>query len=76
MEKTVTPMLLDLRETVQLVGVVSKSTWQALVRRGKAPQPRLISGRRVGWLRSDLEAFVAGLPVSDLPPPKNTGARK
>ena len=61
--------------TAAIVGL-SESTWQALVREGKAPKPRQLSDRRVGWLVRELEEWVEGRPASDLPPPANTGAKK
>ena len=54
---------------------VSVRTWERLVQQKKAPQSRLLSARRVGWLVSELEALAAARPVSDLLPPANTGRR-
>jgi prophage regulatory protein len=46
------------------------------VREGKAPKPRQLSDRRVGWLVRELEEWVEGRPASELLPPANTGAPK
>ncbi|MDD3481832.1 AlpA family transcriptional regulator [Azovibrio restrictus] len=55
---------------------LSVSTFQELVRLKIAPQPRKLSGRRVGWLVRELEEWAESRPVSDLSPPPNTGAKK
>ncbi|UKI11834.1 hypothetical protein ACLUPT_11990 [Variovorax sp. SCN45] len=36
----------------------------------------MLSGRRVAWLVREVEAWAESRPVSNLPPPPNTGARK
>jgi len=71
----VKPMYLDLPATAVYVSL-SESVWQELVRTGGAPKPRQLSGRRVGWLVSELDEWGQTRPVSVLPPPPNTGARK
>jgi prophage regulatory protein len=55
---------------------LSESTIQELIRTGDFPQARKLSGRRVGWLVSEIFAWAESRPVSDLPPPPNTGAKK
>lgn len=56
---------------------VSQSTVEKLTREcSDFPKPRQISGRRVGWLVKEVEAWAEKRPVSDLPPPPNTGASK
>jgi prophage regulatory protein len=70
------PLVVDLEQLLQLVPVLSKSTIEEERRQGRFPQPRKLSERRVGWLMSDIEEWLASRPVSDLPPPPNTGARK
>lgn len=55
---------------------LSESTIEKLTREGDFPQPRLLSGRRVGWLIRDLDEWLEKRPVSNLVPPSNTGARK
>lgn len=54
---------------------ISLSTLYELERNGKL-RPRKISGGRVGYLLREIEAFAESCPVSDIPPPPNTGARK
>lgn len=75
MNVAIRPFTVDLPTAAAIVGL-SESTWQSLVREGKAPKPRQLSDRRVGWLVRELEEWVEGRPASDLPPPGNTGARK
>ncbi|WP_273703406.1 AlpA family phage regulatory protein [Candidatus Accumulibacter vicinus] len=64
--------------TVAELLTLSESTVQAMVRLGPEhfPQPRLLSGRRVGWLLREIEEWAESRPASDLPPPPNTGAKK
>lgn len=71
----VTPVLLDLQTVAQVVAL-SESTVQELVRQDDFPKPRQMSGRRVGWLLREVEAWAESRPVSNLPPPPNTGAPK
>lgn len=55
---------------------LSKSTIEEEIRQERFPKPRQFSARRVGWLVSEIEAWLASRPLSDLPPPENTGAKK
>lgn len=71
----VSPLFLDL-ETVAQTVALSVSTVQELVRQGRFPPPRQISSRRVAWLMREVEEWAESLPVSQLPPPPNTGAPK
>ncbi len=63
-------------ETAAEVVALSVSTVQELVRQGQFPAPRQLSGRRVGWLMREVEDWAESRPVSNLPPPPNTGAKK
>lgn len=69
------PIFLDL-DTVAHVLSLSESMVQRLVRKGQFPQPRQMSDRRVGWLMREVEEWAESRPVSQLPPPPNTGAPK
>ncbi len=55
---------------------LSVSTFEKEVREDRAPKPRQVAGRRVCWLRAELDAWLHTRPVSDQLPPDNTGARK
>ena len=55
---------------------LSKTTIQKMVREQQFPAPRHLGGRRVGWLVKEVLEWAENRPVSDLPPPPNTGARK
>ena len=48
---------------------ISKSTWYRGVRAGIYPSPVKLSTRRVGWLRSDIDALIENLQKKppDLP---------
>jgi len=55
---------------------ISESTLEKCVREETFPKPRLLTGRRVGWMVRELDAWAESRPVSELPPPPNTGAKK
>lgn len=77
MNVIVKPIFIDL-PTVAKVLCLSESTVQALTRDASSnfPRSRMLSGRRVGWLLREIESWSEERPVSDLPPPPNTGAKK
>lgn len=55
---------------------LSTTTFELLVREEDIPAPRQLSGRRVAWIRSELDAWLADRPRSKLLPPENTSAPK
>ncbi|MDB0528203.1 AlpA family phage regulatory protein [Ralstonia solanacearum] len=69
-----TVIYLDLQSVAAAVSL-SETTVQQLVREEKFPKPRIISPRRVGWLLREVQTWAETRPVSDLPPPPNTGHR-
>lgn len=69
------PLYLDKPAVAQFVAL-SESTIEKLVRENEFPKPRLVSGKRVAWLVRELEEWAEARPVSELPPPKNTGKKK
>lgn len=66
------PIYLNLAAVAEACAL-SETTVQKLVRDGAFPRPRKLSGNRVGWLLREVEAWAEDRPVSDLPPPPNTG---
>ncbi|WP_316855797.1 helix-turn-helix transcriptional regulator [Ralstonia mannitolilytica] len=69
-----TVIYLDL-ESVAAAVALSITSVQQLVRENAFPKPRKISARRVGWLLREVQEWAETRPVSDLPPPPNTGRR-
>jgi len=69
------PACLD-RANAAIYLAISESTLERLTREGSFPKPRLLSGRRTGWLVRELDEWLEQRPVSDLAPPANTGAPK
>lgn len=70
------PIYLPPLDACIFVGL-SESTMQQLVRDGGGfPKPRQLSKRRTGYLVRELKEWAEARPVSDLPPPANTGAKK
>lgn len=55
---------------------LSESTIDEEIRQGRFPRPRQLAGRRVGYLVEEVIEWARSRPVSDLPPPPNTGAKK
>lgn len=64
------------REELPAVTKLSLSTIEEEIRQGRFPRPRRLSKKRTAWLAADIAKWAAELPVSDLPPPPNTGAKK
>ncbi|WP_374258995.1 helix-turn-helix transcriptional regulator [Aquabacterium sp.] len=72
---SIQPVFLS-RDDVAKVTTLSERVVQDLVRQGKFPQPRRLSGMRVGWLLREVVEWAESRPVSDLPPPPNTGLKR
>ncbi|WP_374580883.1 helix-turn-helix transcriptional regulator [Pseudoduganella sp.] len=68
-------LFLSLTEVAEVL-TLSTATIQELVREKQFPPPRKLSSCRVGWLLREVEAWAEDRPVSDLPPPPNTGSTK
>jgi predicted DNA-binding transcriptional regulator AlpA len=50
---------------------VSRSTWLAWVKSGKAPAPRKLSERTTAWVISEIYAFAEQLNTTQYMPTKN-----
>ena len=61
------PGALDAPSAAAYVGL-SERNMQDKVQAGTFPPSRLISARRVVWLRAELDAYLLSLPVSNLSP--------
>jgi prophage regulatory protein len=64
------------RDELPNVTKLSLRTIDEEIRQGRFPKPRQASTRRCVWLAREIHEWMENLPVSDLPPPPNTGARK
>jgi prophage regulatory protein len=64
----------SLKEVAEALSL-SPTTVQKMVREKTFPEPRLLSGRRVGWLAREVQQWADNRPVADLLPPENTGVR-
>ena len=64
------------REDAAAYLALSVTTFEKLVREESLPPPRQLAGRRVAWIRAELDAWLWGRPKSSLLPPENTGASK
>jgi prophage regulatory protein len=64
---TIPPLLVD-REQAAAALSISERTLEGLVAAGELSPPRKISGKRVGWLYRELQAFAESRPVSDCLP--------
>jgi len=75
MELRIEPVYVDL-PTAASITTLAESTIQSMVTKGEFPAPRELSGRRGGYLYSEIMDWALSRPRSELLPPKNTGARK
>ena len=75
MISTIRKIYVGLPEVAQMVDL-GETTIQKMVTKEEFPAPRLLTGRRVGWLMREVEEWAETRPVSDLPPPANTGKRR
>lgn len=64
------------REQAAAYVALALSSFERLVSEKIAPQPRQLGGKRVVWLRTELDAWLHSCPVSTHLPPPNTGAKK
>lgn len=55
---------------------LSKTTIEEEIRQGRFPKPRQLAARRVGFLVEEVTEWARTRPVSEQPPPPNTGAKK
>lgn len=60
---SVTKRLLNLHEVQQMTGL-AKPTVYRHIKKGSFPPPKKISTRRVGWLVSDIDGWLAGLQTT------------
>lgn len=67
--------ILTLQETAKAVAL-STAAIERLEKAEKFPKRRELSGRRVGYLVREVQQWAESRPVSDIPPPPNTGAPK
>ena len=66
------PMFLDLQDVAETVALSTRGV-QRLVQEGNFPSPRILSGRRVGWLVSEVEAWANARPIAEVLPPPRAG---
>ena len=69
------PIYVDLPSVASLV-TLATATIQRMVREGGFPKPRQLSANRVAWLLREVEEWAEQRPISDIPPPANTGRQK
>src|SRR5439155_2846707 len=51
------------REVCERVGLSRTTIWRQ-VRRGEFPTPRRLSANAIGWMASDVEAWIASRPTT------------
>ena len=62
----VRPLLLGRHDVVAIVGCTYPTIW-LWMREGKFPRSRIVGGKSM-WLASEIEAWIAALPVRPLKP--------
>jgi prophage regulatory protein len=70
------PLVVDMEQLLALLPALSKSTIEEERRQGRFPEPLQLSARKVGWLLSEVEEWIATRKRSRQPPPENTSAKK
>lgn len=65
-----------MKDELPAATTLSAATIEEEIRQERFPRPRQLSGKRVGWLVEEVQEWARTRPVSDLPPPPNTGAKK
>lgn len=65
------PLAVDKATAAAMLGGLSVSTFEGLVRTEPLLAPVQISGRRVAWLVDNLREWLATRPTSTILPPKN-----
>nr|WP_081056379.1 AlpA family phage regulatory protein [Burkholderia territorii] len=66
------PIYLDITSVSAAISL-SPAVIHKLVRQEQFPRPRALSGRRVGWLTREIEAWAEARTVSEFLPPANCG---
>jgi prophage regulatory protein len=64
---------LDLRGVAESLSL-STATVKRLVAAGDLPKPRALTGKRVGWLAREIEAWAESRPASTVLPPPSKAA--
>ena len=59
------PRLLSRSEVLERVSVTYPTLWRWM-QAGKFPRAKDLNGRLIGWLESDIEAWISALPVKQL----------
>jgi prophage regulatory protein len=59
------PRLLSRREVLERVGATYPSVWKWM-RDGKFPRARELTNGRIAWLESEIEEWIANLPIRKL----------
>jgi prophage regulatory protein len=62
-----------MKEELPHATTLSMSSIEEEIRQERFPKPRQLAGRRVGWLVEEVQEWARTRPVSDQPPPSNTG---
>lgn len=70
---TIEPLLVDRETAAAMLRGMSVSAFEELTRTEPLLKPRQITPRLVGWPVAALREWVNSRPVSDQPPPKNSG---
>jgi prophage regulatory protein len=59
--------LLSRKEVCERVGVSYPTIWE-WARTGRFPKARVLNGGKLGWLESEIEAWILALPLQELKP--------
>ena len=59
--------LLSRKEVCERVGVSYPTIWE-WARTGRFPKARVLNGGKLGWIESEVEAWILALPLQELKP--------
>jgi predicted DNA-binding transcriptional regulator AlpA len=72
-DESLTPRLLSKHEVVALTGATFPTIW-AWMRAGKFPRSRIVGGKSM-WLSTEVEGWMARLPLRPLKPARSAAAK-
>lgn len=61
------PFILRIAAVQARTGIRAKSTLYQMIAKGEFPKPRKLSSRSVGWISSEVDAWINSRPTNEKP---------